>query len=366
MTLSTIIADRIRRQGPIRFKDFMEMALYHPGLGYYMNPDQPLGAGGDYYTSPYLTPAIGYVIGRQLEQMWRQLGKKPFTIVEYGAGTGMLCKDILEYIRTKPGFFDGVSYVIIEKSPAMRTREQALLGEFTGKVGYADDIKSLGPVEGCVFSNELLDNLSVHLVEMAGGLQEVWVDVDQEGHFLERRRNADPVLHHYFEESNVVLPPGYRTEINLEARSWLGDVAHALERGWVLTIDYGYTAAEYYAPGRNSGTLLCYRKHRVCDDPYQSVGEQDITAHVNFTDLHRWGQRSGLDTEGLLPQPCFLLGHGLGEYLEQAKVPPRVKHTLLLGMGGRFKVLIQKKGLPGKKLPFLREPLVARNMLECI
>ncbi|HTJ14243.1 MAG TPA: SAM-dependent methyltransferase [Dinghuibacter sp.] len=362
MTLANIIAGRIRGQGPIRFKDFMEMALYHPELGYYMSPNQPLGADGDYYTSPYLTPAVGYVIGRQLEQMWKQLGKKPFTVVEYGAGTGMLCRDILEYIRTNPAFHNDLTYVIIEKSPVMRTRERALLG---AGVEYADDIKSLGPVEGCVFSNELLDNLSVHLVETASGLQEVWVDVDSAGNFIECRQKAEPALYDYFEESKVALPEGYRTEINLEAKSWLNDVAGALKRGWLMTIDYGYTATEYFSPGRIRGTLMCYHRHTVSEDPYQKVGEQDITAHVNFTDIHRWGRRLGLETEGLLPQPCFLLGLGMGEYLDRGSVPPRVKHALLLGMGARFKVLIQKKGLPGKRLPLLREPLVARNMLEC-
>src|SRR5476651_2551375 len=154
MDLSAIIKQRIGNEGPLSFRDFMEMALYYPELGYYTGPKDKIGRAGDFFTSSNLTHAFGAMIGKQLEEMWRLMGEGEFTIVEYGAGTGALCEDILNYLQGNPKMYDQLRYAIIEKSPAMRDLEKARLNE---KVNWYHYIEDIAPVTGCVLSNELLD-----------------------------------------------------------------------------------------------------------------------------------------------------------------------------------------------------------------
>ena len=177
MDLSAIIKQRIGSEGPVSFCDFMEMALYYPELGYYTGPKDKIGRAGDFFTSSNLTHAFGAMIGKQLEEMWRLMGEGEFTIVEYGAGTGALCEDILNYLQGNPKMYDQLRYAIIEKSPAMRDLEKARLNE---KVSWHHSIEDISPVTGCVLSNELLDNLSVHRVVMEDAIMEVFVG-DQNG-----------------------------------------------------------------------------------------------------------------------------------------------------------------------------------------
>jgi SAM-dependent MidA family methyltransferase len=182
---------------------------------------------------------------------------------------------------------------------------------------------------------------------------EVFVDV-QDG-FVEVLRPADQKLKDYLAEFNISLPKGFRTEINLEARDWIAGNASILRKGFMLTIDYGYTAENYYHKNRSRGTLLCYHQHRVNDQPYQHIGRQDITCHVNFSALCRWGHQNGLSCCGLASQAQFLLSLGFHEHLRKtctaeqdvlqlAMAQARLTHTLLVDMGTKFKVLIQQKG----------------------
>ncbi len=344
MPLSEIIIQKIRRSGAIPFRDFMEMALYYPELGYYASPPEKIGKRGDYYTSPNLTPAFGEMLGRQLEEMWHILGEKRFTIVEMGAGSGLLSFDVLEYLKKNRELYRDLDYCIIEKSSAMREEQRNRLED---EVQWYDSIHELDGMTGCIFSNELVDAFPVHLVIMENELMEVFVDYDDG--FIEVLKPASEELKNYFSELGVVLPEGYRTEINLDAVKWINEIGATLKKGFVLTIDYGYPSSELYEEYRNRGTLMCYYKHTANENPYQHIGGQDITSHINFSALEHWGKKSGLEFCGFTGLANFLLGLGIEEYMEKLQESPdyhkkmlQVK-TLVMEMGSTFKVLIQKK-----------------------
>jgi SAM-dependent MidA family methyltransferase len=355
--LREIIVERIRQENGISFREYMEMALYYPGLGYYTSSGDKIGITGDYYTSPALTGLFGQLIGKQLEEMWRLLGETDFTVVEYGAGTGILCRDILAYLKKNEKLYRGLRYCIIEKSPAMREKEFASLGPHE-KVSWHDSIQDIRLESGCVLTNEVLDNFSVHKVLMRDRLMEVHV-VKPAGRFEEVVHPAPDELNEYLDKLDVKLPKGFCTEINLEAVQWLGEVAGALKKGFVMTIDYGYPSHELYCENHSSGTLKCYSKHMVNDDPYYNLGEQDITAHVNFSALSRWGEAYGLSICGYTDQSHFMHALGFADYLRKLEKEKRPElkekgaallHTFLLDMGSKFKVLIQQKGLPDSQL----------------
>lgn len=356
MDLSTIIIDRIKREGPISFHDFMEMALYHPACGYYTSDSTKIGKQGDYLTTPHISPVMGMVLGRQIEEMWRCSGEKYFTVVEYGAGEGLLCYDILQYLKAASKRYDRLRYCIIEKSAALREKQRRLLAD---KVSWYDTIESIGEVTGCVISNELVDNFAVHRVVMQEHLQEVFLDY-QDG-FVEVLQPAGVPLMNYFQELDVQLPPGFRTEVNLEATEWIKAIGHTLKKGYVITIDYGYSSEELYRNCRSNGTLMCYHQHQLSNEPYKAIGLQDITTHVNFSALRHWGLKNGLTCDGLVNQAAFLLGLGFKDCLRKAldagenKVKAAwqeamLTRTFLLDMGMRFKVLIQHKGVGSKRL----------------
>lgn len=352
MSLSDIIIGRIRQEGPLSFHDFMEMALYYPGQGYYTSQHENLGQSGDFYTSPYLTTLFGEMLAGQLEEMWQRLGCEPFTIVEYGAGTGLLCRDILHRLSTNPALYDHLQYYIIEKSEFMREKERQILPD---KVRWINSIDDISPVTGCILSNELLDNFSVYQVLMLDELMEVFVGYGEEG-FDEQLRPASEELKNYLGQLQVRLPRGYRTEINLEATEWIKQISAALKKGFVLTIDYGCPSSVLYS--KKEGTLVCYHGHRINHSPYDFIGEQDITSHVNFSALDYWGRLNGLECCGYTTQAHFLQGLGITNHLQKIEgagfkdVDPVTRQqrlwqlrTLLLDMGRKFKVLIQRKGV---------------------
>jgi len=359
--LEQIIIDRIKKGGPIAFRDYMEMALYHPGIGYYTSSTDKIGPEGDFYTSSNVSPIYGEMIGRQLEEMWEHLGYGPFTIVECGAGTGKLCHDVLAYLQKNKPLSKVLEYCIVERSAAMREKECSLVGD---SVKWYDSITELPEVTGCIFSNELIDNFAVHQVVMQQELMEVFVDYD-EG-FKEVLVPASAELKTYFDELGVELSPGFRAEVNLEAVNWIRSVARRLKKGYVLTIDYGYPSSELYKEHRREGTIVCYNHHTVNSEPYSEVGAQDITSHVNFSSLHHWGTKHGLDLCGFTNQAFFLLSLGIGERLAQNLAQnakdwytgyrrnSHIIQNLLIDMGHKFKVLIQRKNLPQVQLSGLK------------
>jgi SAM-dependent MidA family methyltransferase len=357
--LSEIIINKIKSEGPISFHDFMELSLYHPQFGYYTSAADKIGLKGDYFTSSTLTPLFGMLIGRQLEQMWELLEKNPFTIVEYGAGTGALCNAILSALKMNEKFYHDLNYCIIEKSGAMREKEKSFLNE---KVTWHDSTETVAPVNGCILSNEVVDNFAVHRVVMQENLMEIFVDY--RNGFVEILQPASDELKLYLDELRVKLPTGFRTEINLQATRWIKDVAGMLEKGFVLTIDYGDPSFELYSEYRNSGTLMCYNKNGINGFPYSHIGEQDITSHVNFSALCLWGFKNGLNFCGFTNQCNFLSALGFYDCLKKNEIPGQDYHnlkkeifltqTLMKDMGHQFKVLIQEKGIPGKKLLGIR------------
>lgn len=360
MLLSEIIIERIKKEGPISFRDFMEMALYYPELGYYNSMKDKIGANGDFYTSASLSSAFGAMIGRQIEEMWQILDKNSFKIVEYGAGTGLLCHDILDYLKNTPPLYESLNYCIIEKSASMRAIQKTHLLE---KVSWHSSINDFPEIEGCVLSNELIDNFSVHQVIMEDQLMEIFVDY-QDG-FVEVLKPANEELTDYFTTLDVQLPKGFRTEVNLEALSWIKEVSKSLRKGYVITIDYGTLSSDLYKNNRSCGTLLCYHKHQKNDNPYQFIGEQDITTHTNFSALSHWGKQSGMECCGIVDQASFLLGLGIKEYqdaalknsqcnLQMAIKESMMNYRLLVDMGMKFKVLIQQKDAPKHPLSGLR------------
>ncbi|MBI5055551.1 MAG: SAM-dependent methyltransferase [Nitrospirae bacterium] len=381
------IIERIRREGPITFEAFMDMALYYPGLGYYSSNKTAIGRAGDFYTSPHLHPIFGAMIAKQFMEMWMVMGKPSvFHAVEIGAGAGYLCKDILDYLQRsslddKDDFLKALRYVIVEPYAHFEEKQRELIGEYfkhfsthcrggfetrpyenKKKIAGTDPelitwVKSLkefnGQITGCIFSNELLDAFPVHLVEMGEDLNEIYIDFDGENIVEIRDKVSSPKLTDYFKEFSINIQPGYRTEINLKIRDWLKEVSAVLSNGFLLTIDYGYSTKEYYSEERTKGTLLCYHKHQVNENPYQNVGEQDITAHVNFSSLKKWGEALGLKTTGYCQQGIFLIASGIDEVITElyADSPDYEFETAKIkglifpqGMGETHNVMVQYKG----------------------
>ena len=347
MNLQELIVEKIHRQGPIPFIEYMEMALYHPGLGYYTSGREKFGRQGDYYTSAVLSSLYGKMIARQVVEMWHHTGKGAFNVVEYGAGTGMLCRDIMQALSNEP-IFPHIQYYIIEKSESLRQKQQTICPP---GVQWISSIAEISGFTGCVLASEVLDNFAIHLVSMEETLQEIYVDYKKD--FKEVLRQARPELIAYFAQQHIVLSKPYRTEINLEALSWLQQIAEHMDSGYLITIDYGYLKNDYYSAKRSLGTLACYSRHQVTADPYSDVGSKDITAHVNFSALHEYGLQYGLETCGYTNQNYFMRSLGLAGYLRELETEDLYSkevmmqvNKLLFDMGDKFKILIQSKGIP--------------------
>lgn len=358
MHLESIIKEKIKEKGPISFHDFMELALYHPELGYYNTSTEKIGKNGDYYTSPVISPVFGELIGKQLEQMWALLGKEPFTIVEYGAGTGCLCNSILNSLKQNEKMYATLRYCIIEKSSSLQKKQKEFLPE---KVSWHNSIEDIGEICGCVLSNEVADNFATHRIGRNGDLQEI--HITEENGLKEISSPASVELSDYFAELRIDLPHGSKAEINLEARSWMDQIATHLERGYFLTIDYGGTSAELYHSNRKDGTLACFQKHKINYSPYANIGEQDITSYVNFSALCLWGYKSGLTYSGYTDQGRFLHNLGFREHLKKTgsgdlykdyKREIDLTSKLIGDMGAKFKVLIMQKNVPDSCLIGLR------------
>ena len=367
--LRAIILDRIGEKGRITFAEYMRACLYEPGLGYYTSPGRKVGAEGDFYTSINVHQVFGRLIAREICRMWETMDSPlSFDIVEVGCGNGRLALDILETIaELEPPLYDVLTYRLIEAEPSLRDVQAAMLAGHEEKVRWStpeDLAAGRLSFSGCLLSNELIDSFTVHLVEMtADGLRELYVTAGG-GEFAELLDlPSTPELEEHLARLGIVLCPGQRAEINLEAQRWLADVALALGRGFVMTIDYGFPAAELYAPFRKNGTLLCYYRHRVDEDPYVRVGMQDMTNHIDFTNLIASGEEHGLAKVWFGEQYRFLMGAGLMEEMMAledgaASEEERRKSRLILkklilpdgGMGDTFKVLIQAKGVKGPRL----------------
>jgi len=356
------IIRRIKSEGPITFKNFMEMALYEPELGYYSSEKTRIGRSGDFYTSSHLHPTFGMMIGKQIEEMWEIMNKPSvFQIVEMGSGAGYLCKDILEYYKglgiggqgLEREIIKNLQYIIVEPNPAMREQQKKLLSDYSDKIRWASSVRELNDIKGCFLSNELLDAFPVHIIEMNDEIKEIFVSTDNEKLIEIKGAPGASEIADYLKEFSIEFEKGHRTEINLEIKKWLGEINRILTEGFILTIDYGYSSKDYYSEDRDRGTLLCYHEHRVTENPYQNIGEQDITAHVNFSSVKKWGDEIGIKTIGFCRQGTFLVSLGIDEaiaeiYKNSADYSfevARIKKLILPdAMGETHKVIIQYKG----------------------
>ncbi len=368
--LAGLLAERIRSRGPLTFADYMEACLYHPEYGYYSNsPSRPRS---DYYTNPDVHPVFGRLLARQLCEMWEGMGRpEPFCLVEAGAGTGNLAREILDFTaKSFKEFYSALHYSAVEASQARCAALAAMLEHQIAR-GRAISLAAL-PQEipaGCIFSNELLDALPVHrVVQEQGELREIYVDIVDDMLVERSGPVSTPDVTAYFAEQGITLAEGQQAEAGLAACRWVLEAGRRLGRGFVLTIDYGHEARELYDERHMRGTLLAYERHRASEDFFRAPGYQDLTAHVNFTALDIWGQRAGLDRTGLVPQSNFLLALARGSdfadlHREGAGEAEQMRARLLFktlihpeGMGETFQIFIQHKGIEPPRLTGL-DPL---------
>jgi SAM-dependent MidA family methyltransferase len=354
MSAESEVRQRIQSRGKITFAEFMDVALYWPHGGYY-TAREPVGAQGDYYTSPAMHPFFGALLSVQLFQMWREMERpSPFTVFELGAGNGLLCRDICSYAARLPdGFAVSLRYVCLDRRAAGPVESGALGASRVLANGLP--FKNL---TGCVLSNEYLDAFPVHPVVMTSdGLQEVYVGLNGDELVELYGELSQPGLAGRLDDLGIELAPGQTAEINLALEPRLIEIAAALKRGFVLTVDYGRTAQDLYDPeARLRGTLVTYHRHVQTDAPLTLIGRQDITAQVDFTSVASAGEKAGLNTLGLVTQRDFLSNLGLDRLHQQLAVQsltPRQMQANRAGITdlvrpgglGEFKVLAQGKNV---------------------
>lgn len=342
----------------------MELALYSPQGGYYRSPT-PIGPAGDYFTSPTAHPLFGALLASQLLQMWELLGKpSTFTVLEAGAGNGILARDIANATRTtSPEFFQALRYVTLDYAAPNNLAP----GLAAGLQPITAANLSVQGLVGCILTNELLDAFPVHRFRIHDGqVLEIFVDASNDGFVEVLQEPSNPLIAKRVIATDHTLPEGYKGEVCLRTDAWLTEASAALERGFVLTIDYGGTAKELYSPQREGGTLRCHYQHVVSGNPYVRVGRQDITAHVDFTTLKATGDRCGLEVLGYTTQREFLQNLGASSYVEALAKRSRGQSASATGalprqeymanrMGmqellqpeglGNFKVMAQGKGI---------------------
>ncbi len=363
--LEMAIRQRILESGPITFAEFMEAALYSPLGGYYMRlGDSPATAASgdpaDYFTSPMAHPAFGALIAVQLRDMWRRMAEPAeFTVVEVGAGDGLLARDVTSYAaRLDPDFANALEYSAVDRVP----RHDGYY-----PVHGLDQVPA--SVNGCLLSNELLDAMPVHRFVIENGvLRELYVGVEGDRFCEVVGPPSTPAIADRLGVSADGLPDGYLGEVNLGIDTWWTDLASdTLEAGYVLTVDYGYDRAQLYAPARWRGTLRCYYRHTHVDDPLARVGQQDMTAHVDFTAADEALGLCGFSVAGHTTQAEFLTRLGAGGFVEalrgsgmphfeQAANRAGILELLDPGGMGGFKVAIHARNAPADRLIGLTEP----------
>ncbi len=318
-SLHLLIMERIQHEGPITFAEYMRMALYEPGYGYYVTGPARMGWQGDYYTSTDVSPLFAHCMGRQLQQMWEQLGQPtPFTVLEQGAGRGDLGREICSWAAQESSSF------------------YAALDYHTTDIHSGQDALQFHPTDtsltpSVILSNELVDAFPIHIVQKHNDrLYEVFVGV-QDGHLYELLDEpSSPDVANYLDSYKIpwhTFEDGWRAEINLHASLWIERTAQLLigssprhkHRGFILTIDYGDTARKLYTCHRHRGTLACYFRHQLTDRPLARPGEQDLTSHVNFTALINEARRHGLRLQTLTTQRQWLVDMQMYEELEQIR-----------------------------------------------
>jgi len=346
--LCTRIVNAIESEGPISFARYMEMALYEPGLGYYVNGLQRFGAGGDFVTAPEHGALFARSLARALDRMAGELDAD-WTLLELGPGSGVLARDLLFALEQPPA-----RYLMLEPSAALRQVQQETLSELPTRLAKRLEWIDAPPserFEGALIGNEVVDALPVRRFRIAGdgveegrvawrgqGFEWNWIDADQ--HLRESVERIQDGL-------DRPLEPEYTSEVVPHLPEWLRTVTDPIARGIALMIDYGYPGREYYHPSRSSGTLVCHYRHRAHFDPFVWPGLTDLSAFVDFSALAAGAHRCEMDVAGFTSQAGFVLGSGVGEELvqvddeiERVRLTAELKRLVLPGeMGERFKVM---------------------------
>ena len=372
MSVREQIEREIRQRGPIPFSRYMQICLYDPAHGYYSANAEQFGKAGDFYTSSDVHAVFGRLLARQFDEIWQALDRPPqIEILELGPGRGLFARDVLDWSNKKfHDFLAAVTYTLQESSPALRAKLRDNLREHidTGKARVPEERpteidRSLPPDAPVIaFANEFFDALPVEILGTSGKLHialennrlcETWLPpLAEELEFLDRY--------------GVHPEPGERIEVPILAQNWIQQIAKSTPSGplLVVVIDYGYTRREQLA-GCHRGTLMAYRHHSASCDPYQAPGEQDLTAHVNFTALAAACEQAGMKCAKLLTQSQFLMGIGERNQFadafedcrvpqERAKVALQLKHLVTpVGMGENFQVLIASRAVDPKKIAAL-------------
>ena len=346
------LAERIRRDGPLRFDQYMEQALYAPGHGYYEQGQSIFGESGDFVTAPGLGDLLARCVARFCDLSRKGLGGG--AIAEYGPGDGSLARDVLGAMQELPD-----DYWLLERSAGLRDRQAKTLDGADVPPRWADCLPEA--FEGVVLANEFLDALPARCFEVTGdGIRERGVAVREDDGFdwtLDMPPQPGLDLARLFDDSGQAPVPGYRSEWRHEAiGSWLDELDGALRRGIVLVIDYGYPRREYYHPQRATGTLRCHAGHQAHSDPFRQPGHEDISVDVDFTAVAELAAERGFDILMFTSQAGFLLEYGLLEAArssggEAAWLAQRGQIETLTHpdrMGERFRVLALGRDFPAE------------------
>jgi SAM-dependent MidA family methyltransferase len=363
VTLLDLVREEIRTRGPLTAASFIDLALYHPQFGYYTRANQRSGRGGDFFTSVDVGPLFGELLAVQIAECFDLLssglrawglgpGAEPqLDLVEAGAGNGRLARDILDGLqRERPDLSVRLALHLVERSASARAFQPATLGPHSARLTSSrPDLPE--HIDGVVYANELLDAFPVHVVVMRkDGLREIFVG-ERNGTLVEvEGAPSTPALQAYLDRAAIALEPGGRAEINLAGDDWIRSAARAIDRGFLLLVDYGHEAAELFSGSHATGTLTTFSAHRARDrasDWLHEPGEHDITSHVDLTSVRLAAEQAGFTTLGITDQTYFLLGLGLHEYVEAAPGRTNQAKTLMLpgGLGSTHKVMIFGKGV---------------------
>jgi SAM-dependent MidA family methyltransferase len=368
--LQQIIRDEIGQLGPISCERFIELALYHPLLGYYSQDRRRVGRRGDFITNVSVGRLFGEILADQIVELWELLDRpSEFTILEAGAETGALASDLLSRL-SQVGSGVKWSYVIVEpielKQEQQRQQlhrksdEQELVP--TGSARWVKSMDELDPITGIILGNELLDAIPARVIEFSEDRwREVCVTLEGDSFKFSLEPIKDPRLIVRLDKIPLPLPQPYRTEVNLAATDWIGDAAKTLRSGFILMIDYGYSRSEYYSPLRTEGTLALYRDQQRKKTMLEAIGGTDITAHVDFTAIAEASLEAGCQLIGFTDQHHFMVGAGEGrirsfesgeegqdknQFLRAYKT---LMHPEMMGLA--FKYLLMGKGVRKMEKP---------------
>jgi len=350
--------------GPMPFARFMHLCLYHPVHGYYARGVGG-GSGRDYLTSSGLHRAYGAMVARQAAGMWRALGAPPhFRFVEFGPGEGHFAWDMLSATASEGPFARALEYVLVETSPALRRRQQERIARFVtpAAVRWAalEDLEREPPLTGCLFANEVLDAFPAHrVVGSDGGLMEIHVAAEA-GDLVERLLPLrDPEVAAFLESAGIRPEIGQEVDVQPGAARFVARAARLLGSGWFVVVDYGYEARDLYHPARRRGTLMAYHRHHAGERFLERPGDQDLTAHVDFTAVTRAAEAAGLRSAGMTTQARFLLALGALDHFDRGDLREReaLKDLVLPDrLGGIFRVLVLATPAAPEGLRGLSEP----------